>query len=138
MGSITAQQAAAKVSETIRKGKQVKIGKILREVGYSDATANSPTIVTKTDSFQKALAVESVPLIKGLQEEITRIKAAMARKNLDNEEYRVLAGSLDIMTRNYQLLSGGATERQVFVLPSEVMARNQIEASKDNGLTKPL
>lgn len=131
MGSINAQRAALKVSETIRKGERVRIGKILRDTGYSDETANSPTLVTRTKSYRTALALEQKPLIEGLQREINEIKAAMGRKNKDEEEYRTLVGSLDILTKNYQLLSGGATERQVFVLPSEVMNKNVITASSD-------
>ena len=127
MGSTNAQRAAMKVSETVRKGELVKMGKILKEVGYSDETAKRPRSVTSTASYKKALELEKRPLIYGIQLEINRIKEAMASRDLRGEEYKVLAGSLDILIKNYQLLSGGATERQVFVLPSEVMERNGLE-----------
>jgi len=131
MGSINAQMSAIKVSETIRKGKKVILGDILKENGYSDATANSPSLVTKTKSYMTALELEKRPLLEGLQREINEIKQAMANKDKSKEEYRTLVGSLDIVTRNYQLLSGGATERQVFVLPSEVLEKNSIKEISD-------
>lgn len=141
MGSINAQVVAGKISGNIRKGKKVVLAKILKDSGYSDSVANSPTLVTNTVAFQKAMELEKRPLIDGLQKEINRIKDALASKNLRNEEYRTLVASLDVLTRNYQLLSGGATERQVFVLPSEVMARNNITQTEDvkqlNGSTEP-
>lgn len=142
MGSLNAQMVGMKVLENIGKNKRVNLGKIIKDAGYSKNTALTPTLVTNTKSYQKAIELEKRPLIDGLQKEINRIKDALASKNLKNEEYRVLIGSLDVLTKNYQLLSGGATERQVFVLPAEVMERNQIQSSKEdvnsnNGSTEP-
>jgi formylmethanofuran dehydrogenase subunit E-like metal-binding protein len=53
----------------------------------------------------------------------------MSKKNKNKEEYRTLVGALDILTKNYQLLTGGVTSRNVFVLPSEVMDKNNIQSS---------
>ncbi len=131
MGSINAQVVAQKVSEKLRTGKLVKYGEILLDTGYSKSVSRRPKIVTETDAYKKALKVEQLPLIEGLQHEITRIKLAIQSKDLKREEYRTLIGSLDILTKNYQLLSGGATERQVFVLPSEVMNKNNIQHTLD-------
>lgn len=127
MGSINAQRVAQKVSETIQKGELVKLGEIIENVGYAKTTSLKPELVTNTDSYKKALAIESKPIIDGLQAQINRYKEAIARKDLDNEELRVLTYSLDIAIKNYQLLSGGATERQVFVLPSELLEKNDIK-----------
>lgn len=130
MVSINAQNAAKKVSETIRRRKKVEIGKILKEVGYSQAVADSPQRVTNTKSYQNELATEKKSILENLELEIARLQAAIARKNLDHEEYRTLVGALDISVKNKQLLSGGATERQIFILPSEVMARHAIVEHK--------
>lgn len=132
MGSIKAQIFARKVSETVRGGRPFTYGKIMKDAGYSDESSKKAYRVTRTKAFKQALIVENAPLIEGIQEEINAIKNAMRAKNKNNEEYRVLAGSLDILTRNYQLLSGGATERQVFVLPSEIMNKNQIQQTKED------
>ncbi len=142
MGSIKAQRVAIKVSENLRNGKPTNYGAIMREAGYSKQTSLRPKLVTETQAYKTALATENKPLIEGLQEEITRIKGALASKNLKHEEYRTLVGSLDILVSNYQLLSGGATSREVFVLPSEVMEKNIIEqkapdVNRLNGSTEP-
>lgn len=126
MGSINAQHAAIKVLETVRQGKKVNLGKILKENGYSDTTATVPTQVTNTKSYRTALALEQKPLLEQLALERQKIMTELSNRKLKGEEYRTLIGSLDIITRNYQLLSGGATQRQVFVLPSEVMEKNSI------------
>lgn len=91
------------------------------------------------------MAIEQKPLLEGLQAEINRAKLALSRKDLSQEDARTLGYLMDIMIKNYQLLSGGATERQVFVLPSQVMGRNAITESPqndqkllpDNGSTEP-
>lgn len=132
MGSINAQRVAVKVSETIQRGEIVKLGEIIEKVGYSKQTALKPSLVTNTKSYKTTLELEKRPIIDGIQKEINRIKDAIAAKDLSNEEVRVLIYALDTLVKNYQLLSGGATERQVFVLPSEVLGRNKIETSKDD------
>lgn len=129
MVSISAQLAAKKVSDTIRRKKVVKMGKILKEVGYSDATADTPGLVTRTKSFQNALAIEKKSILENLDIEIAAIQKAISEKDLKREDYRTLRGALDLAIKNKQLLSGGATERQIFVLPSEVMTRNVIASS---------
>lgn len=139
MGSLNAQRAASKVIEKVRKGQKVKYGEILLDVGYSRSVSKRPSKVTDTKAYKTALSLETMPIIEGLLTEINEIKMAMAGKDKGQEEYRILVGSLDILTKNYQLLSGGATERQVFVLPSEVIERNTISTDVNgmDGSTEP-
>lgn len=134
MGSINAQLAGRKVAETIRRGKKVNMGQILKEVGYAKHVTLHPDRVTDTKSFQTSLNVERKSIVEELDKEIARLQSAIARKNLDHEEYRTLVGALDISVKNKQLLSGGATERQIFILPSEVMARHAIVERKPDEL----
>lgn len=136
MGSINAQRAAQKVYANIRMGKKVVMSDIVKEAGYAPSIARHPSHVTRTKSFQKALDVERRPILDGLQAQINRIKDALAKKDMNAEETRVLVGSLDILIKNYQLLSGGATERQVFVLPSEVIDSNKIATTEEKPLLK--
>lgn len=137
MGSINAQAVAMEVSESIRLGKSVKLGKILKKKGYSDSTSLSPTLVTKTKSYKQAMAVEAKPIIEGMKLQIEKFKEALASRDLSGEETRSLVYALDIFIKNYQLLSGGATERQVFVIPSEVMDRHNITSGEKEPLTEP-
>ena len=132
MGSINAQRVGLKVSETIKRGELVKLGKIIEETGYSKKTALNPRLITNTKSYKRAIELESKPLIDGIQREIARIKESMSKRDLDKEEYRTLIGALDILNKNYQLLSGGATSRQVLVLPSEIIDKNNITVDNES------
>lgn len=126
MASIDAKQVARKVSETIRRGEKVKLGKIILNQGYSKSTSLRPSLVTQTRSFQEAIS----PIVSGLARQIEDTKLAMATKDLGKETLATLTYHLDTLIRNYQLLSGGATERNIFVLPSEVMDRNNLVESQ--------
>lgn len=137
-----AQIMAKKVSENIRGGRPFTYEKVAIESGFAPSTAKRSTQITRSKVYKEALISENAPLLEGIQQEINAIKNAMRLKDKNLEDYRVLAGSLDLLTKNYQLLSGGATERQVFVLPSEVMSRNAIAPTDqkllpDNGSTEP-
>lgn len=121
---------AHEVVKTVSAGKLVNLRELSQKVGYSRQSAISEKGV-RTQKYKQTIASLSEPLLKGLQEQINKIKYEIANRNLKNEEYRTLVGSLDILIKNYQLLSGGATERQIFVLPSEVMERNQIANTSD-------
>jgi hypothetical protein len=140
MGSLNPQRVAHKVIEKAASNEIINLGEIIASVGYSKAVSEHPHTVTRTKAYKQAMAISARPLIEGLQGEINRLKEAMSTKDLTKEEYRTLIVALDVLTRNYQLLSGGATERQVFVLPSEVLERNHIEVIEDkskDGSTKP-
>lgn len=126
MGSINAQRVAQKVAEKVRRNELVNLGQIIRETGYAKNVAEHPDRVTKTKSYKKAYELEIKPVLQQFEEHRQKILNAIAVKDLNAEEYRTLIGSLDIMTKNAQLLSGGATSKNVFVLPSEVIQRNEI------------
>ena len=48
-------KAAKKVSENLRKKKPKSIGKVLREVGYSESVSNAPQQVTGSKGFQQLM-----------------------------------------------------------------------------------
>ena len=125
MSSLNAQLVAQKVSETIRTGRKVVLGEIIRNSGYSMETSLKPKLVTDTKSYKKAIR----PVIDGMESQIQRIKEAIASRDLEKEEYRTLIYSLDTFIKNHQLLSGGATSRQIFCIPSEIMEKNNIRVS---------
>lgn len=122
MVSINAQMVAKKVSENIQKGELVDLGDIISSSGYSKKTSLKPELVTNTLSYKKALELESRPLIAGIQKEISRIKDALATKDYTQEETRVLAGTLDILSRNFQLLQGSLPSTTPISLTDEQKA----------------
>ena len=127
MSSLNAQLVAQKVSENIRIGKKVVLGEIIRNSGYSRETSLKPKLVTDTKSYKMAI----IPVIDSMESQIQRINEAIANRDLSKEEYRTLVGALDIYIKNYQLLSGRSTSREILVLPSEVMEKNNIGISRD-------
>jgi hypothetical protein len=107
MASENAKNAAKKVLETIGKGEKVVLGKILRETGYADNTADNPILVTSTDSYQDEVA----PFVKKLEKERDRIIKAMTEKDLTDVQYQHLTAATDTLTKNIQLLGGKETEK---------------------------
>lgn len=101
------KNVAKKVSESIRKGKLVNLGKIIKESGYSEATSKCPTIVKNTKAYQK----EIQPVVKQLEKEIQRVIKEMKNKDLNSVQYGELSRVLDTLIKNNQLLSGGVTDR---------------------------
>ena len=130
MGSINAQRFAHKVSEKVRSNELVNMGEIARNVGYAKSTSLHPERITKTKTYKKL----AKPLLDRIDDEISEVQAAMSKKDKNNEDYRVLAYSLDMLVKNKQLLSGGITSLNVFVLPSEVMDKNNIIQSNSNDI----
>lgn len=107
MASKNAKRAAEKVLETIGEGKMISMGKILREVGYADNTADNPKLVTETETFKSI----TEPFVKKLEKERDRIVLEMSLKDLDKVQYQHLVSATDTLTKNIQLLSGKETER---------------------------
>lgn len=97
---------ALDVSETIRKGKKVKLGEILLKNGYSLRTSLRPSLVTETKSYQSIMK----PLAQQLKSEIDRLALEISSRDISKERYEILAKSLDILNKNYQLATGGLTE----------------------------
>lgn len=105
MPSINAENTARDISESIRKRKPVKLGKILLKNGYSKSTSEKPRLVTQTKSFKKVMD----PIIAQMIKERERLILAMASKNLSKEKYRDMVDGFDKFTKNIQLLSGEET-----------------------------
>lgn len=106
MVSIPAQEVAKEVLENVRKGKRPNLGKIIKSKGYAETTSTVPTQVTNTKSYQDVIR----PFVEQLEQERQRAIRALSNKNLDEERYKDLVDAIDKLTKNHQLLSGGATE----------------------------
>lgn len=104
MASENAKAVAREVSETLRKGGKVVLGKII-EKHYSKSTSKSPTVVTETKSYKEEMA----PFIQAMIDE--REAAIERMKKMRNKaKYRDLTDSIDKLTKNIQLLTGGKTD----------------------------
>ena len=130
MASPNVKRFAKKLSEVIGKNELVDLGKIARDVGYSVSTSKTPQLITKTKTYKDLTR----PLLDGLHEQIKKYQSSLNDNDLDNFDIRSKAYVYDILVKNYQLLSGGATERQVFVLPSQVIDKNNIVIDNDSKL----
>jgi hypothetical protein len=111
MVSENAKQVAKRVSESIRKGRKVILGKIIKEVGYSESTSESPTIVTETKSFKQEMKPIVDKMISERERAISKLKGKISKA-----KYRDLIDGIDKLTKNIQLLSGKETERHGFSL----------------------
>lgn len=109
MASISAQEVAKEVIEKVRNGERPNLGDIIESKGYSKSTSTIPAKVTRTKSYQAVM----FPVVKALELERQRIIKALANKDLEKERYKDLIDGLDKVTKNHQLLSGGATDRIV-------------------------
>ena len=125
MGIFNLQKVAGDVSETIRHGQLVDMGDIIRANGYAHSTSLRPTQITRSKTFQKAMK----PLAEQLKNEIDRLALELTKRDLSEEKYETMAKSLDVLNKNFQLVTGGATERSVLVLPSELIDKNGIRTS---------
>lgn len=109
MASENAKAVAQEVIETVRKGQKVVLGKIIRK-RYSKSVSESPTKVTETKSYQEELR----PVVEQLEMERQRLITAIADKDLSKVRYEDAVRSLDIVTKNIQLLGGKPTENNKF------------------------
>lgn len=103
MSSLNAEATAKEISESIRKGKKIVLGKII-EKRYSKSTSKSPQRVTQTKSYQDVMR----PIIEQLEEERQRAISQL-RKKISKAKYRDLTDAVDKITKNIQLLNGGKT-----------------------------
>jgi hypothetical protein len=107
--SLNAVKVAKIVSETLRKGEKVVLSEAIKEAGYSVSTSRKPELVTGTDSYKVAFALENKAIVKDIDRDIVRIQQAFAEKNLTKEKAKTLTDMLDTLIKNKQLLSGHAT-----------------------------
>lgn len=106
MASIDAENVAKEVSETLGKGEKVILGEIIRKHGYADSTSETPSNVTNTKSYQEVIK----PIVNRWIKERERLTTELEGRNLTEEKYETVVKSIDLITKNIQLLSGGATD----------------------------
>lgn len=104
MGSVNAKNVALDVLESVRKGKKVNLGKIIKENGYADTTSTVPSQVTNTKTYQKTIQ----PIVELLEKERQEIMKRLPKVR-SKAKYRDLIDGMDKATKNIQLLNGGKT-----------------------------
>lgn len=129
MGSLSATMVAQKVSDNIRRGKNVNLGEIIRSQGYSPSVANAPQRVTNTKSYMAIMK----NVVGNMEKQRARMIKALENKNLDREKVATLLSGLDILTKNIQLLSGKATQNVAMVIEvSEAIAKKNASHNSDD------
>ena len=101
------KRVARKVLEKLGNGELVNFGEIAREVGYADNTADNPKGIRDTKAYQEEIA----PFLNRMVTHRDKIMLELEVKDLNDEKHKDLVDSLDKLTKNIQLLSGGETER---------------------------
>ncbi len=110
MGSIDAENVAREVLDTIGSGKKVVLGEIIRKNGYADNTADNPLMVTETESYKSVIN----PVVNKWIKERNRLTDELEKRDLTSERYETVMKSIDLITKNIQLLSGKETERIIY------------------------
>jgi hypothetical protein len=107
MSSENAKAVAQEVIETLGKGGKVSVSAIARRKGYSKSVAKNPKQITETQSFQSVVQ----PVVQEM--EAARDRAMTLLLKTENKaKYRDLVDSVDKLTKNIQLLSGGKTSNE--------------------------
>lgn len=112
MSSIAAKEVGKKVLETLGKGKKVSLGKIAKEFGYAQNTADNPKNITETKSYKE---IVDPALNMMIEERLKALKEIKARK-LNKVQYERLINAIDTLTKNIQLLGGKPTENKKFLI----------------------
>ena len=88
-------------------GSTKSLGQLLKEAGYSDASAHNPKIILESKEIQEGLN----DVIADLEELRRDALKALKEKDLSEERYSDIVKGIDTLTKNHQLLTGGETER---------------------------
>lgn len=123
MASKNAELVARDVIQTIRNGKKLNMGKIIKSRGYSQTVSEAPTKVTRTKTYQSVMK-PVLSSLEGLRDKAIR---ELETRQLNLVEYKELIDSIDKLTKNIQLLGGNSTEKMTIVLPSEIVDKNSLK-----------
>lgn len=117
--SPNAEAVAKRVIEKVRKGQLVSVAKEAMQQGYSKDYAFSGRI-TKQNSYKLTIK----PVVEQLEHLRQKAIIALSNKDLNKETTETLVTSLDKLTKNIQLLNGGATSNIALTVQiSEAIAK---------------
>lgn len=120
MGSLNARAVALEAVKIVENGGKVNHRSLLLKHGYSDKVSRNPHRVTTTKSYMAVMQ----NVVGAMEKQRARMLEAIGNKELSKEKLATLSSSLDILTKNIQLLSGKATENVAMVIEvSEAIAK---------------
>ena len=114
--TIRQQKVVNKTKECLGKSKSLNKGKIVEESGYSKSSIINPQRVYNTKYVKKELN----SFIKQLEEKRQMAVDAITKGKLTSSKAKDLAGIIDTLTKNIQLLSGEATEKTELTLDNDL------------------
>lgn len=112
--SENAKAVGLEVVSKVCNGKKVNFQEIQKKHGYSERSARAMK-AKQTKTYKRT----TKPFFEQLQREQQRLFNAIEKKDLTEMQYESAVRSLDILTKNIQLLSGGATEKIINVEVSQ-------------------
>lgn len=110
-----------KIKSKVGKGK-ISVSKEMRGI-YADSVAKIPGKLTKSKGFQE----EMKPVVEQMEKERQRAISLLKTK-ISKAQYHQLVDGIDKLTKNIQLLSGGATEKLVLEIPKAVADTFNLDA----------
>lgn len=128
MASIAAEKVAQEVLKSLGNSRKPVLRKIAREAGYSEHTADSPKNITETKSYQRVIT----PIAREMEKVRTKALKELQRKDLTEVEYIDLASTVNKMTHDIQILTGGATEN-IAVKPLATLEELRGNSTETNG-----
>ena len=91
------------------------LGDLIIEAGYSKASAKNPKLIFKSEDIKDGLK----DFVSQLEDRRQRAITYITDSKLEKAQARDLAYIVDIFTKNHQLLSGGATSREIIELEDD-------------------
>jgi len=107
MGAHNIKMVAMDVSEALRKGEIINLGKIMMKNGYKKSSSLRPSDVTRSKSYKEVVD----PVIEALARERNAILKRLPQVRA-KAKYRDLIDGLDKTTKNMQLLQGKETSKE--------------------------
>jgi len=101
MATIKQKKVISKIIEN-----RGNVSRAMRESGYTEASAKNPKNLTESKGYKEAVS----PFVQQMMEERQRLLDSMTTEDLTSVKYKDKTDSVDKLTKNIQLLTGGSTE----------------------------
>lgn len=102
------------------------LGELMRNVGYSEIQSKNPSQIFSSPTIQEGIS----DFVKSLDDKRKQALTHITETKLKKSNARELAYVADILTKNHQLLSGGATENIKHILEEE--EKQEVDNLLDN------
>lgn len=112
-----------------KQGETKSLGELLLEAGYSEETAKNPKLILSSPTIEDGIK----DFLNQLDDKRRLALTKITERKLDKAPAREVAYVLDILTKNFQLLSGGATERKETIFDDEQVDTIAIRITQRKG-----